>query len=77
MPYRPYSVTARSSSATARSGCSSAIVQLDSGSTWTVTGTSHLTSLTLAADAAVRAPRGRRVTLTVDGKETALTPGAG
>ncbi|MFI8228685.1 hypothetical protein ACIGDI_07640 [Streptomyces sp. NPDC085900] len=54
-----------------------AIVQLNSGSTWTVTGTSHLTSLTLAADAAVRAPRGKRVTLTVDGKETALTPGAG
>ena len=54
-----------------------AIVKLNSGSTWTVTGTSHLTSLTLAADAAVRAPRGKRVTLTVDGKETALTPGAG
>ncbi|MFE0518152.1 hypothetical protein [Streptomyces sp. NPDC058954] len=54
-----------------------AIVRLNSGSTWTVTGTSHLTSLTLAADAAVRAPRGKRVTLTVDGKETALTPGAG
>ncbi|MFF4658815.1 hypothetical protein [Streptomyces sp. NPDC001381] len=49
---------------------------LDSGSTWTVTGTSYLTSLTLADDAAVKAPRGRTVTLTVDGTVTALTPGS-
>ncbi|WP_405770669.1 hypothetical protein OHU34_37930 [Streptomyces sp. NBC_00080] len=53
-----------------------AIVRLGSGSVWTVTGTSYLTSLTLAADAAVKAPRGRRVTLAVDGTPTALTPGA-
>ncbi|MFF4586329.1 hypothetical protein [Streptomyces sp. NPDC001388] len=52
------------------------IVTLDSGSTWTVTGTSYLTSLTLADDAAVKAPRGRTVTLTVDGAVTALTPGS-
>ncbi|MCL8017255.1 hypothetical protein [Streptomyces sp. AS02] len=52
-----------------------AIVKLDSGSVWTVTGTCHLTSLTLAADAAVRAPRGKSVTLTVDGTETAVEPG--
>ncbi|MGW1783313.1 hypothetical protein ACWCQQ_29885 [Streptomyces sp. NPDC002143] len=52
-----------------------AIVRLESGSVWTVTGTSYLTSLTLAADAAVRAPRGKAVTLTVDGTPTALTPG--
>ncbi|MGW2047058.1 hypothetical protein ACWCPF_18040 [Streptomyces sp. NPDC001858] len=52
-----------------------AIVRLVSGSVWTVTGTSYLTSLTLAADAAVRAPRGKAVTLTVDGTPTALTPG--
>ncbi|MCI3279311.1 hypothetical protein [Streptomyces cylindrosporus] len=52
-----------------------AIVRLNSGSTWTVTGTSHLTSLTLAADAAVTAPRGRTVKLTVDGTETALAAG--
>ncbi|MFF7472878.1 hypothetical protein [Streptomyces sp. NPDC008092] len=52
------------------------VVRLNSGSTWTVTGTSYLTSLTLAADAAVRAPRGRTVTLTVDGTETAITAGA-
>ncbi|MFE2062675.1 hypothetical protein ACFXDH_09750 [Streptomyces sp. NPDC059467] len=52
------------------------VVQLNSGSTWTVTGTSYLTSLTLAADAAVKAPRGRTVKLTVDGTETAITAGS-
>lgn len=51
------------------------VVRLNSGSAWTVTGTSYLTSLTLAADATVKAPRGRTVTLTVDGTQTALTPG--
>jgi hypothetical protein len=52
------------------------VVRLNSGSTWTVTGTSYLTSLTLASAAAVKAPRGRTVTLTVDGTETALTAGS-
>ncbi|MGW5654228.1 hypothetical protein [Streptomyces humi] len=52
------------------------VVRLNSGSTWTVTGTSYLTSLTLAADASVTAPRGRSVKLTVDGTETALTAGS-
>ncbi len=51
------------------------IVRLNSGSAWTVTGTSYLTSLTLAADATLRAPRGRSVTLTVDGTRTAIEPG--
>jgi hypothetical protein len=50
-------------------------VQLNSGSTWTVTGTSYLTRLALAADATVRAPGGKIVTLTVDGTVTAVTPG--
>ncbi|WP_416984854.1 hypothetical protein [Streptomyces sp. T028] len=53
-----------------------AIVTLDSGSTWTVTGTSYLTSLTLASDAAVKAPSGKAVTLTVDGTATAITAGS-
>ncbi|WP_406438110.1 hypothetical protein OHB14_55710 [Streptomyces sp. NBC_01613] len=52
-----------------------AIVKLNSGSTWTVTGTSYLTALAVASDAAVRAPRGRSVTMTVDGTTTAITPG--
>ncbi|MGW3289231.1 hypothetical protein ACWDR3_31795 [Streptomyces sp. NPDC001002] len=53
-----------------------AIVRLNSGSRWTVTGTSYLTALTLAADATVRAPRGKSVTMTVDGTATAIAPGA-
>ena len=52
-----------------------AIVKLNSGSAWTVTGTSYLTGLTLASDAAVKAPRGRTVTMTVDGTTTAITAG--
>jgi hypothetical protein len=48
------------------------IVQLNSGSTWTVTGTSYLTGLTVASDAAVEAPRGKSVTMTVDGTETTI-----
>ena len=52
-----------------------AVVELNSGSAWTVTGTSYLTALTLASDAAVRAPRGKSVTMTVDGATTAVTPG--
>ncbi|WP_210588669.1 hypothetical protein [Streptomyces sp. GESEQ-35] len=51
------------------------IVTLDSGSTWTVTGTSHLTGLVLAADAVVQAPNGRELTMTVDGTETPVTAG--
>ncbi|MEW1777057.1 hypothetical protein [Streptomyces sp. NPDC086777] len=52
------------------------VVKLNSGSTWTVAGTSYLTGLTLAADAAVQAPRGKSVRLTVDGTETAITAGS-
>ncbi|BCL25534.1 hypothetical protein ACFFS2_08735 [Streptomyces aurantiacus] len=51
------------------------VVTLGTGSTWTVTGTSHLSALTLAADAAVKAPRGRTVTLKVDGTATAIRAG--
>ncbi|WP_030926859.1 hypothetical protein [Streptomyces sp. NRRL S-646] len=41
--------------------------------TWTVTATSYLTALTLASDVAVRAPRGKSVTMSVDGTVTAIT----
>jgi hypothetical protein len=51
------------------------IVTLDNGSTWTATGTSHLSKLAVGADAAVKAPAGRTVTMTVDGVATAITPG--
>jgi len=52
------------------------IVTLGSGSSWKVTGTSHLTKLVLASDASVTAPRGKSVTLTVDGTATAITAGS-
>jgi hypothetical protein len=51
------------------------IVQLNSGSAWTVTGTSYLTRLTVAADAAVRAASGKSVTMAVDGTQTAIEAG--
>ncbi|MFJ3670577.1 hypothetical protein ACIPSE_29380 [Streptomyces sp. NPDC090106] len=51
------------------------LVTLGSGSTWTVTGTSYLSALTLASDAQVTAPSGKTVTLTVDGTATAVTAG--
>lgn len=52
------------------------LVTLGSGSSWTVTGTSYLTVLTLASDAAVTAPRGKTVSMTVDGAVTAIERGA-
>lgn len=51
------------------------VVTLGSRSTWTVTGTSYLSSLTLADTASVRGPRGRKVRLTVDGTATEIKPG--
>ncbi len=52
------------------------IVNLNSGSRWTVTGTSYLSKLVVAADAAVTAPVGHTVTMTVDGVSTAIVPGS-
>jgi hypothetical protein len=52
------------------------IVSLASGSTWTVTGTSYLTALSLDATSAVTGRHDGDVTMTVDGKPTAITPGA-
>jgi hypothetical protein len=45
------------------------------GSTWTVTGTSYLTSLTIGNDSAVTAPEGFKVTMTIDGAEKAIRAG--
>jgi hypothetical protein len=53
-----------------------AIVTLASGSHWTVTSTSYLTKLVIASDAALNAPAGRTLALTVDGTSTAVTPGS-
>jgi hypothetical protein len=53
-----------------------AIVSLASGSQWTVTGTSYLTSLTLDATSSVSAKGfGKSVTMTVDGTTTAIEAG--
>ncbi|MBV9795467.1 MAG: hypothetical protein JO016_16180 [Actinobacteria bacterium] len=51
------------------------LVSLAGGARWTVTGTCHLTRLTLDATSAVAAPAGRRLRLTVNGAATALEPG--
>ncbi len=51
------------------------IVSLDAGSTWTVTGNSYLTSLTIADGATLTAPEGQKVTMTVNGKKTAVKAG--
>jgi hypothetical protein len=52
------------------------IASLTNGSRWTVTGTSYLSSLDIAADASVVAPGGRTVSMTVDGVATDITPGS-
>ena len=52
------------------------IVSLAGGSQWRVTGTSYLSSLTLDATSYISATGGRRVTMTVSGTETAITPGS-
>jgi len=52
------------------------IVSLAGGSTWTVTGTSFLTALSLDAASAVTGPDGRKATMTVNGAPAAITPGS-
>ncbi len=52
------------------------IVSLASHSKWTVTGTSYLTALSLDATSAVTGQHGKKVTMTVNGTPTAITPGA-
>jgi hypothetical protein len=51
------------------------IVSLDKDSVWTVTGTSYITALNIAEGAQGKAPTGKTLTMTVDGKETAIKPG--
>ena len=51
------------------------IVSLDKDSVWTVAGTSYITGLTIESGAAVAAPAGKTLTMTVDGVETAVAPG--
>jgi len=51
------------------------IVSFDKDSVWTVTGTSYLTSLTIARGAVIRAPEGKTLTMTVDGVKKAIGVG--
>ena len=51
------------------------IVSLDRTSRWTVTGTSYITALELAPGAAVDAPEGKTLKVTLDGKAIDLAPG--
>jgi hypothetical protein len=44
-------------------------------STWTVTGTSYLTSLTIGKGSAVAAPQGQKLTMTVNGKAKPIRAG--
>ncbi|NUO42773.1 MAG: hypothetical protein HOV82_12110 [Streptomyces sp.] len=70
--YREISEVTNTPSAVVNNGV---LVTLGAGSTWTVTGTSYLSALTLASDAAIEAPSGKTATLTVNGTATAITPG--
>ncbi|MEV6498424.1 hypothetical protein [Streptomyces prunicolor] len=70
--YREISEVTNTASAVVNNGV---IVTLGSGSTWTVTGTSYLSALTLASDASVTAPTGKTVTLKVNGTTTAIKAG--
>jgi hypothetical protein len=51
------------------------ILSLDD-STWTVTGTSYLTSITIGKGSKIKAPKGRTVTMTVDGEKKDLKVGS-
>lgn len=51
------------------------VVVLKNKATWTVTGTSYLTSLTIGGDCTVAAAGGKTLLMTIDGVETPIAPG--
>lgn len=51
------------------------IVSLDKNGVWTVTGTSYITALNIAAGAQVKAPAGKTLTMFVNGKRTKIAAG--
>ena len=51
------------------------VISLDGSSEWVVTGTSYITSLTLAEGALVSAPEGKTIKMTVNGVDTDIAPG--
>ncbi len=70
--YKQLGTVTNTASAAVNNG---AIVELKNGSTWTLTGTCYLTSLTISADSTVTAASGKTVTMTVDGTATPIEPG--
>jgi len=60
---------------TALAACGSS-KKLDAGSTWEVAQTTRLGTLTIAEGAAIKAPEGYSVTMTVDGVETGIEVGS-
>jgi hypothetical protein len=52
------------------------VISLAGHSTWIVTGTCYLTSLSLDATSTVTGAHGKKVTMTVNGTPTAITPNA-
>jgi len=51
------------------------VVKLLNKSTWVVTGTCYLTGLTISADSTITTPAGQKLTMTVNGVTTEITPG--
>jgi hypothetical protein len=51
------------------------IVNLTNGSKWIVTGTSYLTSISIAEDSSLAAPEGSKVEMTVNGVKKEIKPG--
>jgi hypothetical protein len=51
------------------------IVSFDKDCVWTVTGTSYLTSLTVAEGAVIKAPEGKTLTMTAGGVKTKIAAG--
>ena len=51
------------------------LVSLDGSSAWTVTKTSYITKLEIAAGAEISAPEGKSLTMTVDGTPAEIVPG--
>ena len=71
--YRQLGVVSNTAGAVVNNGV---IVDLTGRSTWTVAGTSYLSKLTIGNGSKVVAPKGKRVTMTVNGVATPLTAGS-
>ncbi len=52
------------------------IVSVDADSSWIITGTSYITSLTLAENGIIKGQSGKKIVMTVDGAETELKAGS-